>query len=372
MSYDYRYSQRTTTQPRRRYAPPPPPSSRSHHSLLGYWVPVIVTGTIAIGGLAAWIWSERSERDEDDYPHDKPPRPPTGVGAPYPTQGSQPYPGPPPPGQGSYQGPPPGQQPGNYQGPPPGQQQGPPPRPPPGGEASSYYNETTQSRSTTDVNLEQRQQDDGTWYGRMTGAIKRTPSPQQFFDSASKQVMGGMAAAGAALGSIMEDSDEHHDGSRRQTRSGDRRTEREEKEGFSDHERWSEEADERHRVGAVEKESEKRAESARNVRDEKGKGRARKAVAVVVSADTAADVDDQEGVGYRTEHAVGTIQACGPTAADVIISRSSPTFRLSTPLIQLTSSSSSTLQPSKPYHLLTTNLLHPHPQPATQASARQQ
>ena len=150
--------------------------------------------------------------------------------------------------------------------------------------------------------------------------MKRTPSPQQFFDSAGKQVSAGVAAAGAALGSIMEDSDEHYGdaGQRRgESRSGERRVERktrEERDGFSDHERWSEEADERRRGagGAVEAESERRAEAAR--KDDKGKGKAGRAVAVVVSAATNAELDrEDEDAGYRTEHAVSP--SCSERAA---------------------------------------------------------
>ena len=297
MSYDYQ--RRTTTNRGRRplYAPSPPPSrsGSSSHSLFGYWVPVVITGTLAIGGLAAWIWSERQDHDEDDYPQEKPPRPPTGVGGEYPTQGSQSYPGPRPPQSGQE---------GGYQG---GQQSSAPP-PPVGGEAASYYNTETRSRSTAEVVEQQQQQEDGTWYGRMTGAIRRTPSPQQFFDSASKGVTASMAAAGAALGSIMEDSDEHYEEDpRRASRGGERRVDRrEDREGFSDHERWSEEADERLRVSGVEAESERRADTARSLRDGRGKGRAKKVVAVVVSADTNADVEEEENAAYRTEHAVRT------------------------------------------------------------------
>ena len=309
MSYDYRYQRTTTNQGsggrRRGPAYIPPSRGNSGHSVLGYWVPLVVTGTIAIGGLAAWIWSERSDSEDDDYPSDKPPRPQTGMGASYPTPGSQPYPRPPPP---------PGQQGGMYGGPSPSAATGPPPGGPSqmaGGEASSYYNET-QSR---DVQQQQQQQQemDSTWYGRMTGAIKRTPSPQQFLDSASKQVSAGMAAAGAALGSIMEGSDEESYDDARGTggrRGSKRREERttEEREGFSDHERWSEEADERQRVGPMEAESERRAEAARNAREAKGRGRAKKAVAVVVSADTNADIEHEYGdEEYRTEHAVSPI-----------------------------------------------------------------
>ena len=299
MAYDYRYQRTTTNRPgARRYYAPPPGATRgnaSHHSFFGYWVPLVVTGTIAIGGLAAWIWSERAEHDEDDHPQDKPPRPQTGQGQPYPTPGSQPYSGPPPPG-GPQQG----------YGPQTGQS-GPPPAPPPGGEASSYYNQTTESRDV-DAQYSQQPQDDSTWYGRMAGAMKRTPSPQQVFDTASKGVSAGMAAAGAALGSIMEGgSDEEYD-QRRQSgsRTRERRTrteEREGRDGFSDHERWSEEAEELHRVSAVDAESDRRAKTARDVREEKGKGRARRAIAVVVSAGNV-DADGGLRAEYTTEHAV--------------------------------------------------------------------
>jgi hypothetical protein len=288
MSYDYRKTTTTRTtgnRPGRRgyYAPPPTRGNANHHGLFTYWVPLVVTGTLAIGGLAAWVWSERSKDDEDDYPHEKPPRPQPGVGGSYPTQGSQPYPGPPP------QGPPPG----GY---------GPAPPPPPGGEASTYYNQSSTTTQSRDVNVQQSQQD-GTWYGRVQGVIKRTPSPQQVFDSATKGVSAGMAAAGAALGSIMEGSDEEYDDRRRRGRDSRRND-----EGFSDHERWSEEADERQRVSAsaVEVESSRRADNARSLRGEKGTRGAKKAVAVVVSADTFTDVgyNDHSSAEFTTEHAV--------------------------------------------------------------------
>ncbi|KAK5124068.1 hypothetical protein LTR85_002265 [Meristemomyces frigidus] len=286
------------------YAPPPGPGSSRQHSLLGYWVPLVVTGTIAIGGLAAWIWSERSEHDEDDYrPDRKPQRPPTGQGAAYPTQGSQPYPGPPQPQQQQHGGGGGGMP--AYEDPLPSQSAGPQGMPPPvGGEASSYYG-TAQSREQGEhgdhMEGDDQQQ---TFFGQVRGAMRRTPSPQQFFDHASKQVTAGIAAAGSALGSIMEDPENGH----YHETAVRRDAAREEREGFSDHERWSEEADDvgrssRQRGGAVEAESERRADAARSGREDKGKGRARKAVAVVVSADTNMDgkMDDQDVV--YTEHA---------------------------------------------------------------------
>lgn len=276
-----------------------PPSTGRQQSTLGYWVPLITISTIAIGGLAAWIWSERSDSDEDDRPqHDKPPRPATGMGGSYPTQGAQPYPGPPAPGQESG-APPPSQQSAGmppFQGPIPSQSSGPQGGPPPpvGGEAASYYS------GSRGAQTEQQQREEASWYGQVRGAIRRTPSPQQFFDSASKQVGAAAAAAGAALGSIMEEDKDAYreDGSRRRGREA-------EGEVFSDHERWSEEAEEKTRVGAVEAASEKRADAAlRSAKGDKGKGKAKKAVAVVVSADTGSDSSYEHDTTYQTEHAV--------------------------------------------------------------------
>lgn len=172
--------------------------------------------------------------------------------------------------------------------------------PPPGGESASYYTDA-QSRS---VGAERGEQTLGGW---VQGAIRRTPSPQQFFDQTSKHISAGVAAvgavAGAALSSITEEDHENVNG--RRTRS---RKERE--EGFSDHERWSEEADEKERVVATSSESrdavEKHAESfnasVRSGREDRGKGRAKKNVAVVVSAESGLDADDEDPE-YRTEHA---------------------------------------------------------------------
>lgn len=279
MSYDRTYRKTTTTRNSRGrplYAPPPPPPGghNRNHSVLGYWVPLITIGTIAVGGLAAWVWSER-ESDDDEFPHDKPQRPPTGVGHPYPTHASQPYPGP--------------QQPGGAFVP---LQEGGPPPPPGGvditgasygGSTSAYYD----ASSTTTREAVAR--NDQTFLGRM---MRRTPSPQQFFDSASKQVMGGMAAAGKALGSIMEVDSRDHSEERRQL---------EEREGFSDHERWSEEAEEKQRINSSE-----RIHDRTGTASGKGKGRAKKTVAVVLSADVLHFSDED---AFHTEHGVSILDS---------------------------------------------------------------
>lgn len=260
MSYDRTYRKTTTRSTRRpNYIPPPPPLASHGHSVLGYWVPLVAIGTLAVGGLAAWVWSERSENDEDDdYPDEKPPRPSSGPGS-----------GPYPPSYTSQQqqqptGILPHQRP-DYVPPPAGGEQY-------GGAASSYYAEaSSQSRST------EQQRTDGTFFTRMSGAIRRTPSPQQFFDSASRQVAAAGAAAGAALSSIMEvDS------------NGDRqeRVRRDERDGFSDHERWSEEAEELSKSNS------------------KGKGKAKRTVAIVLSAESSYTADDDED--FHTEHGVSS------------------------------------------------------------------
>lgn len=99
--------------------------------------------------------------------------------------------------------------------------------------------------------------------------------------------MGGMAAAGKALGSIMEVDSRDHSEERRRL---------DEREGFSDHERWSEEAEDRQRINTVEKGS-----KTGGTRD--AKGTTKRTVAIVVSA----DVDDHDAAhedAFHTEHGV--------------------------------------------------------------------
>jgi hypothetical protein len=58
---------------------------------------------------------------------------------------------------------------------------------------------------------------------RMQGALRRTPSPQQLLDGASRRVAGGVAAAGAMMSGALTSIRE------------------EDKGDFEDHSRWSEE-----------------------------------------------------------------------------------------------------------------------------------
>ena len=185
--------------------------------------------TAATVGLVAWIWSERRDDDEESSEEEHPPGgiPPPGYasmsGGIPPGPGPTGYQGPPPgpmgpPSQGGFQGPPAesfqGPPPGSFQGPPPGSFQGPPQGPGP---------ELT-ARST---GVEVATQEDNTLVGRMSGVLKRAPSPTTSYDWASGKVAAGMAAAGAfiggAFGSVKERS----------------------QDGYEDHERWSEEAENR-------------------------------------------------------------------------------------------------------------------------------
>lgn len=163
-------------------------------------MPLALTVTVATIGLAAWIWSEKNEDDDEitDNEHY-----PSGV---------------PPPGYASMSGglPVEGGNPPGFQGPSPGAE-GPPQGftgpPGPGGDFARSTGVETQDESTL--------------VGKMSGALKRTPSPQQSYDWASKKVAAGVAAAGAMVGGALSS-----------IREGSQ-------EDYEDHERWSEEADNR-------------------------------------------------------------------------------------------------------------------------------
>jgi hypothetical protein len=156
-------------------------SSTGRRTFMGYWVPLAVTVGVATISVAAWIWSERQEHEDDDDEE--------GHGRPYPDDFQQPpYP------------------------PPPVGYEGGPPR----AEGADF------ARSAPP----DAQPDDGSVISRWQGALRRTPSPQQLFDGASKRVAAGVAAAGAMVGGALSSI-------------------REERGDFEDHSRWSEEADSR-------------------------------------------------------------------------------------------------------------------------------
>lgn len=237
MSYSYdRYERRQTG------------GASSRRSALGYWLPLALTVTAATVGIVAWIWSERKDDESDDYyrrgDRRGDDRPPSGPPPEFSRSGS---------GQPPY------------------------------------------TRGDGGQNLE----DEG-MVARMSGALRRTPSPQQLFDGASRRVAAGVAAAGAAVGGALSSIRE------------------EDKRDFEDHSRWSEEAE--FRAGGVEPgvggaPSQKRSgpelrgtETSSSTLQAtqpgaKSIGR-RKTVAIVLSAETVYH-KHSEDESYLQEHAVG-------------------------------------------------------------------
>ncbi|KAK2751081.1 hypothetical protein FQN57_000156 [Myotisia sp. PD_48] len=133
-------------------------SSGGRRSALGYWLPLAVTVGVATVGLAAWIWSERNDDDDDEN---------LGYG-----EGVTPI------------------------------------KLDPSGTGSS-------SRGVTSAAEFGSRSEDVSVTSRVQDALRRTPSPQQLFDGASKKVAAGMAAAGAvmsgALASIREEDREQYE-----------------------------------------------------------------------------------------------------------------------------------------------------------------
>lgn len=204
-------------------------------------MPLALTVTVATVGLAAWVWSQRNQEDEHD--EDEPAAPDLdyenadyGDNPPY--GASRDGPKPPPTFTGSDLRP---------------------------GEPG-YGTAPSQADGASG------------WGARMSGALRRTPSPQQFIEGASKTVVAGVAAAGAAVGTALAAIRE------------------EDKTAYADHETWSEEADAK----------EKRPAASSQSRDP---SRRRKTVAIVVSADT--NIDDIDEDGFH-EHAVSLSSVANP------------------------------------------------------------
>lgn len=236
MSYSYdRYERNTRRQT----------ASRGTFS---YWLPLALTVTAATVGIAAWVWSERNDEEEElrPPPGGSPGRPDYGR-----TSDGVYNPGPPSfrsdlrPGEGGYG--------------------------------------TAQQQSRPDENQ--------SYMARMSGALRRTPSPQQFMEGASRSVVAGVAAAGAVVGSALSSIRE------------------EDKNAYKDHKTWSEEAEARASgaspapptVLSIEQRSATVPGVTPMTRVPVNSGK-RRTVAVVVSADSNLDLDDDEGSFH--EHAV--------------------------------------------------------------------
>ncbi|UZP34131.1 hypothetical protein NXS19_001947 [Fusarium pseudograminearum] len=130
-------------------------SSRSRRGVWSHWVPLAVTLTVATVGVAAWVWSQRKDTEEEDdngldYSNH-------ARGGDHQAYGSRDV------GSRDIQGP------------------EKPPRPDGQSHGIAHANEDATG---------------GGWGSRVTGALRRTPSPQQFFDSTapadtSSQHIGG-------------------------------------------------------------------------------------------------------------------------------------------------------------------------------------
>ncbi len=256
MSYSYERNRRQTY------------GASSRRTAWGYWIPLAVTVTVATAGLVAWVWSERKENEEgDDLP--PPHQPPPGYNnGPPPPAGY----GPPPEGYGAppgSDGPPGFRGPSGENPPPPSQQYG----------GQPPYAPGPDRRGVEDQGI----------VAQMSGALRRTPSPQQMFDAARGRVVAGVTAAGAVVGGALSSIRE------------------EDKAGYEDHSRWSEEADSQSggRLGPVLQDLEtSNSATARQVAHSGAQvGGKRKSVAIVVSAET--DYEHSEDAGYHQEHAVG-------------------------------------------------------------------
>ncbi|KAF5672467.1 hypothetical protein FHETE_3770 [Fusarium heterosporum] len=200
-------------------------SSRSRRGVWSHWVPLAVTLTVATVGVAAWVWSQRKDTDdEDDYGLD---------------YGNQ--------GRGGDNNQPHGSRDVGSRG-----VAGPekPPRP------------EDQTHGVAPANEEAG---NGGWGSRMTGALRRTPSPQQFFDSTGKTVAAGVAAASAAMGKALASIRE------------------EDKSPIDDTNPWQEEVDAKRERAPADTSSQP-----------VGGNRRRKTVAIVVSAETGAVPEEED------------------------------------------------------------------------------
>ncbi len=206
----------------------PPAQQRS---TLGHWGPLILTVAVATIGIAAWIWNEHRDDDDEEGGERRWPRP----------------------GESGQPGPPPG------------------------------YGDLREGESAYGTTYRQPEES-STYMARMSGALKRAPSPQQIFDGASKTVAAGVAAAGAVVGSALSSIRE------------------EDKNAFKDHKTWSEEAEAR-KSGRLSEGSSSRGPTKSASGTGGQSNLRRKTVAIVVSADADNDgVDD--GEEYHHEHAV--------------------------------------------------------------------
>jgi len=208
----------------------PPYESSRRRGVWSHWVPLAVTVTVATVGVAAWVWSQRKDEEREDPEAHTEYQDLDYDNADY---GDNPAYG--------------------------ASKDGADPKPPTFGGAQPRSADASYGTAQPPA-----ESSSSGWAG-----LRRTPSPQQFFDSAKRTVAAGVTAAGAAVGSALAAIRE------------------EDKGAYADHETWSEEADAKQdrAVGpSHSKESNKR----------------RKKVAIVISADSR--LDDVDADGFH-EHA---------------------------------------------------------------------
>ncbi|KAF7874909.1 hypothetical protein EAF04_002083 [Stromatinia cepivora] len=230
---------------------------------LSYWLPLAFTVTAAAVGVVAWIWSTRGDEDDEDDDNRplQPPRSEYGSRNPDGSFGT---------GSPSYAG---DLRPGEATT---DQQPPPPPHP-------------------------RRPEEPQGYIAQMSGALQRTPSPQQFINSAGRSLAAGAAAVGGVVGSALSSIRE------------------EDKHGFDDHRTWQEESVIRRNAapsppvtttpapvpGPIELRSDSPAGLSAGVapapRAPVRNGK-RKAVAIVVSAESQDD-DAASEAGYHHEYA---------------------------------------------------------------------
>ncbi|KAM0559343.1 hypothetical protein ACHAPJ_004366 [Fusarium lateritium] len=207
-------------------------SSRSRRGVWTHWVPLAVTLTVATVGVAAWVWSQRKDEDDEDEHY-------SGLDYNAQARGDDNHP---------------------YNSRDVGSRDIGGPEKPPRPEDQSHG-----------IALADEEAAGGGWGSRMSGALRRTPSPQQFFDSTGKTVAAGVAAASAAMGKALASIRE------------------EDKSPYDESNPWQEEADAKYERAPVDTSS-----------PLIGGSRRRKTVAIVVSAETGAA--PEEGDTFH-EHA---------------------------------------------------------------------
>lgn len=117
--------------------------SRSRRNVWSHWVPLAATLTIATVGVAAWAWSQRKTSEDEDLP--------SGL---------------------------------DYDN------------------SAEYASQDDRPEDNDQTYGVEAGPSEG-WGAKMSGALRRTPSPQHFIDSTGKTVAAGFAAAGAAMGKAL-------------------------------------------------------------------------------------------------------------------------------------------------------------------------